>query len=189
MGSVRVRSRLPRALSMGLYSEDEWKNSKGNESSLKFNEEETGDRLLVSKRALMARGRPGPAHKGADGLCLSALVCPVRSWPPHQLQHLRVTRGGQQRVQELPFRPGLTHRRRLENPVYFSAAPDKVKSEWPKAPCKACALLFRGCCTPCAWPDQAPAVRHLRHDPLCSADALQSRARSPSSAFTRVNSY
>lgn len=30
---------------MGLYSEDKWKNSKGSESSLKFNEEETGDRL------------------------------------------------------------------------------------------------------------------------------------------------
>lgn len=34
---------------MGLYREDEWKNSKGNESSLKFNEEETtaGDQPLV----------------------------------------------------------------------------------------------------------------------------------------------
>lgn len=28
MGSVRVRARLPQALSMGLYSEDKW-NSKG----------------------------------------------------------------------------------------------------------------------------------------------------------------
>lgn len=34
---------------MGLYREDEWKNSKENESSLKFNEEETaaGDQPLV----------------------------------------------------------------------------------------------------------------------------------------------
>lgn len=34
---------------MGLYREDEWKNSKRNESSLKFNEEETaaGDQPLV----------------------------------------------------------------------------------------------------------------------------------------------
>lgn len=33
---------------MGLYSEDKWKNSKGNESSLRFNEEETGDGGSVS---------------------------------------------------------------------------------------------------------------------------------------------
>lgn len=53
---------------MGLYREDEWKNSKENESSLKFNEEETaaGDQPLVKSRQ---NHWPGLAHKGAHGLC------------------------------------------------------------------------------------------------------------------------
>lgn len=53
---------------MGLYREDEWKNSKENESSLKFNEEETaaGDQPLVKSRQ---NHWPGLAHKGTHGLC------------------------------------------------------------------------------------------------------------------------
>lgn len=128
MGSVGSQIlATTRALSMGLYREDKWKNSKGNESSLKFNEEETGDRPLVRKQAVTTRGRPGPAHKGANGLCSSRSHLRSSSQPPHQLQQLQVTGVRQRGAQEPLFRPGLPHWRRLSNPIYSPAAPDEVQ--------------------------------------------------------------
>lgn len=49
---------------MGLHSGDKWKNSKGNESSLKFNEEKTDNGgFLVRKQAVMAQSCPSFTHK------------------------------------------------------------------------------------------------------------------------------
>lgn len=79
---------------MGLYKEDEWKNSKGNESSLKFNEEETaaGDQPLI--RAGKTTGlalhtkEPMAFVHGCSQVQKGSLL-------PHQLQQLWGTQEGQ----------------------------------------------------------------------------------------------
>lgn len=69
---------------MGFHREDEWKNSKGNESSLKFNEEETaaGDQPLVR-----AGRTTGLALHTKEPMAFVHGCTPAQngSWLPHQL--------------------------------------------------------------------------------------------------------
>lgn len=77
---------------MGLYREDEWKNSKGNESSLKFNEEETaaGDQPLVR-----AGKTTGLALHTKEPMAFvhGCTLVQNGSWLPHQLWALRAFSG------------------------------------------------------------------------------------------------
>lgn len=69
---------------MGLYREDEWKNSKRNENSLKFNEEETaaGNQPLV--RAGKTTGLALHTKEPMDFVHRCSQV-QNGSWLPHQL--------------------------------------------------------------------------------------------------------